>query len=285
MLLPRAPTNALILGDTRAGKTTGTGRWLLTNWLRPAKTPRGVRRWFRRRVEEATLPPGFLALCVKNNEADGLTATLTHAGRASDIIRVTLGGPWRCDPLALYFGLRGASPAEAAKLVAVLTHLADRSDGNRGEAFWRQAAEKLVFYSLVALAAAYGRPTFGQLYRFIRSLPYGAADIAGGTYQTGFAGETMTRAVASAPARYAAAMTDVVDFVTRNWTLQPDKLRESVREVALTSVFPFTVAPVAELCDGDTLKPELLDGGACVLLDVPVVRHRTEAVLWMSAVR
>jgi len=92
------------------------------------------------------------------NEGRNLEQTLAHAGRSEDTIVVSVDSPWRCDPLAAYFDLPGATPAGAAKTVVTLSQLADRYDG-RVEAFWQQAGERL---SLLRPDRTRRRFTFGR---------------------------------------------------------------------------------------------------------------------------
>lgn len=287
MPLPTAPVNTVVLGDTRSGKTSATARQLLTRWLRPTPAPvagRRLRFWKRPAAPTPAKPAGLLALCVKPSDAANYQATLALADRAADSVVVAPGGPWMCDPLAAYFALPGSSPAGAAKLVGTLATLADRNDGKGGDPFWQQAGETLNYYALVALASV-GKPKFGELYAFLRSMPFGNEDIAAGTFQSGFAGRVMARAVANPSPKHASAMPAVIEYVTRTWPSMPDKMRESVRQVALSAAFPFSVPPVSELCAGDTLTPHLADAGKCIILDVPVLRFGTPGLLWQSAFR
>jgi len=71
----------------------------------------------------------------------------------------------------------------------------------------------------------------------------------------------MERAIAKAPHPPDRPMMEVIDFVTKEWIGLPSRTPKSIRPVAVNATFPFTVPPVADLCDGDTLSPRLLDQG------------------------
>lgn len=274
-----APTTTAVFGSTRSGKTTSTGRALIRTWLDPGDRRTG---WFKKRP--AREPPGMLALTVKVNEAENIALTAELAGRGLDVIRVSAGGEWSGDPLASYFRLPGASAAAGAKLLGELAELVTRNSGHSSEPFWVRARERTLFFCLVILKAAYRRPRFDALYAFLSALPYGREDMAeGGGFHRGAAAGAAQLAVSNVPPADEGELKRALQWLLTEWPATPDKLRESVRQEALSVVFPATQSPLDALFRGDSLTPDLLDDGRVVILDLPLLKYGAAGAIFQGA--
>ncbi|MBY0459636.1 MAG: hypothetical protein K2V38_20140 [Gemmataceae bacterium] len=268
--------STFVLGSTRSGKTSSTGRALMQAWLDPPKK----KRWFGK-AQPIREPPGMIALTVKVNEAENIANTAHLAGRGLDVIGVTEGGEWTGDPLAAYFALPGSSPAAAAKLLAELSQVISKTAGQSKEPFWDRSRERNLYYALTIVKAALGTVTFDDLYAFVTSLPYGPADLVeGGGYW---------KSPARVAARLAGEKPDPQGDIRRalhwqctEWPATQEKLRESYRQEMLSVIFPMTQSPIAELLKGDSLHAGLAAAGHIVILDLPVLRYGAAGTLFQG---
>lgn len=274
------PQNTFLLGATRSGKTTSSGRALFREWMRERPPP--PRGWFLRPPPPRPPPPGLLGLTVKANEADNLVEMARLAGREADVVRVSPGGKWAGCPLAALMRLPGMSAASAAKLLTELARITGGNAGKESELFWAQSRQRHFHFALVLLWAAFATPRLADLYRFVTSLPYGTEDAAGkGGFRSGLAAKAVVLA-ANGARKDDAEVAHAVAWVLEEWPCTHDKLRESYRQDMLSVVFPAMQEPVASLLAGDSLRPGLLDDGAVVILDLPTLKFGASGALFQS---
>lgn len=287
--IPERPCHTTILGQTRSGKTSSSGRQLMLAWLSPrAPPPQGfMDRLWGRPPPPARPPPGFLGCVVKPDEGDNLCRTLKLAGRENDVVRVTVGGPWHCDPLHAYMGFRGRSVAQAANLIGQLSTVVSR--GNRGgdgeNGFWRMEGEQLLYVTVGALAAALDRPTMRQVLDFLSALPT-PESVKSGSIRKTFYHRVMQAGGVRGGGAFPREFETAVQYFTGRWLRMPDKTRESITPHAVQLVFPFCVSPIAELCEGaQALHPSILTEGACVILDVSILRYGLPALMYQCMMK
>lgn len=158
-LLAHALQNILVVGGTGSGKSTGSGRFILTSYL-----ANGF---------------GGLVLCAKPGEADVVREYARATGREQDLVVITPGGPWRFNPFVFESRRpgRGAGQLETlVRLFSSLLELTERngslgSGGRDGDQYWMRACLQLVRNFVCLLLLAEGQVTIDSLYRAIISAP------------------------------------------------------------------------------------------------------------------
>jgi hypothetical protein len=148
----------LVTGATGAGKSSTTGKEVLTSFL-----SNGF---------------GGLVLTAKNYDVDLIREYCRQTGREADLIILAPDQPWVFDPLDFELTRKGAGAGHTENLVnlfSTLLDIADRTGGQGGgkedEGYWRKAARQLVRNFCDLLVLATGHVSIPDLYRAVISAP------------------------------------------------------------------------------------------------------------------
>ena len=135
----------LITGNAGSGKTSGAGAWILSFLLR------------------APLRPGFLFLCVKQDERIRIERAVRAAGRADDMVIISAGTPYTVNALEyeLYRKGRGGEVEynQALDLIMEIFVLGENyqsggSSGGENERFWDKELRRCLTRLMMLLVLA-----------------------------------------------------------------------------------------------------------------------------------
>jgi hypothetical protein len=154
-----AVASVFIMGAIGSGKSSGSGKLLALSYLSAGF--------------------GMLVLCAKSDEADVFTEYCRITGRTADLIRFSVGGPWRFDPLNYELTREGSGAGMTENIVGLLCsmlEIADRNAGGGGggrdeEGFWKRMLRQLLRNLVDLIVLARGRVTVPDLYRLLVSAP------------------------------------------------------------------------------------------------------------------
>jgi hypothetical protein len=250
--------HALVLGQTGSGKSSTTARVLLYNMAR--------------------LGYGGLLPCVKVTDAADYLQILRQAGRARDVIHVTLdrGIPYRLNFLEYEHRRSGQGIDQVlVHLVNNMLEVIERGKYNSGgDPFWRQSTQKLIQYGLTVLRAAGAPLSLPTIHKLAVEAPTSAEERDDAAWREHSLLYAALKAADEAPknAIDARDLETAASFFLQEWPRTGDVTRGSILATFSAAISPFLVFPLRDLFQTSTnFLPEMCESGAIVLWDIPVL--------------
>ncbi|MFN0012182.1 MAG: type IV secretory system conjugative DNA transfer family protein [Phycisphaerales bacterium] len=288
-LVSLSPSDALTIGDcvcgvqvfgaSGSGKTSGSVALLARAML--------VDGW------------GLLVLTTKPGEADQWQAWAERAGRGSDVVRITPGGP-HCFNFLDYLDRhpdRGAAVASniADVMMTLASHAKPKKSGNETSEFFTESASHLVTQAIHLLRAAGAPLTLSAINDTIGSAPLTIEEVSTPLFESGYLAGLLRsaeeRALASPDpdrAMRAVRLHELCDYWLRRFPTMSDRTRGDVIATLSSVIFRFTEPPFDQLIaseDASTFIPEMIDLGRVMILDCPVVTYQLAGRLFQIAVK
>jgi uncharacterized membrane protein YgcG len=164
-----------------------------------------------------------------------------------------------------------------------------------GEAFWDDAARKLLRYTILPLYAANGTLSIGDIIRFLATAPQSSGDVTDSAWQKrSFMFGVMDAATRSPRVPMSAeALRDNIEFWTEEYPAIPEKTRGNILITVSATLDRFKHGRLQRaFCGRTTVVPELSFGGAIILLAMPTLTWNEDGVIgqelfkymWMRSV-
>jgi hypothetical protein len=164
-----------------------------------------------------------------------------------------------------------------------------------GEAFWDDAARKMLRYSLLPLYAAQGSVSVGDIIRFLATAPQTSQDVIDpGWQKRSFMFGVMDAARRSPRVPISAqALNDNLDFWSEEYPGIPDKTRGNILITVSATLDRFKHGRLQRaFCGRTTIVPELSFHGAVIVLAMPTLTWNEDGVIgqqlfkymWMRSV-
>jgi len=247
------------------GKTSGVGRMLAGAYLRAgfgglvtAVKPEEVELWKRYAREHGR--ERSLILFDENEGFNFLTYELSRQGMDG------IGTVTECLMRIL----------EAAKKTnPTATH-------RSGEAFWDDAARKLLRYTILPLYAANGTVSIGDIIRFLSTAPQSSEDVTDTRWQERSFMYKVVNAATRAPRVPipAQALRDNIEFWSEEYPAIPEKTRGNILITVSTTLDRFKHGRLQRaFCGATTLVPELSFHGAVIVLAMPTLTWNEDGVI------
>lgn len=262
-----ALTSVQVIGETGAGKTSGSGQALATAFLKAG--------W------------GGLVLCAKPDEAERWRRYCHAAGRARSFLRFDSSGARRFNFLDYEMSRREDAASFTHNLVQMLSTILDGAEGRIGggsgeDSFWRSSSNELLSHAFDALWAAHGRITLAELVEFIQSRPTTQEQATQAVFREGsFWACTMEKArTAPAHALPDAQLRMIFNYFV-NVLAQPDQ-RTAGNIVATISarLHPLLKGKLHELfCTDTNIVPEITHEAGILVIDLSVKEYGEAGVL------
>jgi hypothetical protein len=164
-----------------------------------------------------------------------------------------------------------------------------------GEAFWDDAARKLLRYTILPLYAANGTLSIGDIIRFLVTAPQSSGDVTDAEWQKrsfmfGVMDAAMRSPRVSMPPQ---ALRDNIEFWTEEYPAIPEKTRGNILITVSATLDRFKHGRLQRaFCGRTTVVPELSFGGAVILLVMPTLTWNEDGVIgqqlfkymWMRSV-
>jgi hypothetical protein len=164
-----------------------------------------------------------------------------------------------------------------------------------GEAFWDDAARKLLRYTILPLYAANGTVSIGDIIRFLSTAPQSSEDVTDARWQErSFMYKVEQAAIRSprvpVPAQ---AMRDNIEFWSEEYPAIPEKTRGNILITVSATLDRFKHGRLQRaFCGATTVVPELSLHGAVTLLAMPtntcnedgVIAQQLFKYMWQRAV-
>ncbi len=268
----------LVLGQTGSGKTSTTVRTLVYHMAR--------------------LGYGGFLTCVKTTDAADYLHILRQAGRAQDVIHITLDGdiPFRLNFLEYEARRSGKGITEVlVHLFHNVLEITERGRHQGGDPFWRQSTDKLLRYGTILLQAA-GLPlTLPSLFKLAVEAPTSLEERDDERWRAHSLAYAVLKAGDERPKSAAVArdFDQAATYLLQEHPRMGDITRGSVLATFSAAIAPFLVYPLRDLFQtGTTFVPEMCANGAILLWDIPVMGDNKELaqlaqvvgkMVWMRA--
>lgn len=265
--LGKSMENALVLGTTGSGKTSGSGAAKATAFLKAGY--------------------GGLVLCAKPEEMLLWQRYCARTNRTADLRIIAPEGPWRFNPLAYELARGGPRNAEnVVGLLAALLDLADRDGsggGNRDdESYWRRATRQLVRNLVELLILATGTVSVDALYRAAISAPQSMEEVRSEKWRASsfcfmLLRDADRRTKTPSQERDFALVTDylLVEFPNLS-----SKTRSVILSCFTSQIDVMQRGVLRDLFGSDTtLTPDESERGAIIVVGLPVKSHREVGVI------
>jgi type IV secretory pathway TraG/TraD family ATPase VirD4 len=261
-----ATGGVLVMGETRSGKTTGSGRRLALNYLRAGF--------------------GGLVLCFRVNEAALWCGYLKEAGREQDGRFFGVGEPHRFNFLDYESRVSGVDwVGNVVNLLLDVGSIQRRTESTSAEAhFWLDQKTKLLTNSITLLMLA-GEPVqLRTLYQLIVDAPRSEDQTRNATWKQ----NSLVWSLLTACEKKAGSHPEYV-FLKRYWLKELPALHAKQRESVFadfSGMFdPLSRFAFGELfCTTTNLTPDDILNGAVVVVDLPVAKYRRvgqyAALIW-----
>jgi hypothetical protein len=164
-----------------------------------------------------------------------------------------------------------------------------------GEAFWDDAARKLLRYTILPLYAAHGTLSVGDIIRFLATAPQSSKDVTDAGWQRkSFMFKAMDAATHSPRVPMPAHMlSDNIEFWTEEFPAIPEKTRGNILITVSATLDRFKHGRLQRaFCGRTTVVPELSFHGAIIVLAMPTLTWNEDGVIgqqlfkymWMRSV-
>lgn len=252
-------------GQVGGGKTSGVGRMVAGAYLRAgfgglvtAVKPEEVELW--RRYANEHRRERSLILFDESEGFNFLTYELSRQGSEG------IGTVTECMMRIL----------EAARKVnPTATH-------RGGEAFWDDAARKMLRYTMLPLYAAHGTLSIADILRFLSTTPGNAADVTDPNWQKrSYMYQVMTAATHSPRVAISTqALRDNIEFWSEEYPNIPEKTRGNIVITVSATLDRFKHGRLERaFCGQTTLVPELSFHGAVIVLAMPTLTWNEDGVI------
>jgi hypothetical protein len=278
-LLRHAVEQIAIFGEIGAAKSTGSGAWLLLNYLCSGM--------------------GGLFNAIKAGDADVLRGYLRMTGQSDRLIVVEPSTDpskpprWRCYLLKYALLPAGSTGSRVEQVVSVLMTMIEAAErGERGGAgqdkFWIRSVRQLLRNIVQICLAARGTVTMKMIHDAIMSAPTSAEQVANPEWQkTSFLYRLIEEAETRQAERGAREQSDyelAAVYALREFPGMPNDTRGSV--IASYSVLADVLlrGDMADLFDSDTnFVPDLTFEGAVICLNLPPKRFGQAGIYAQAA--
>lgn len=266
--LRHAVEQIAIFGEIGAAKSTGSGAWLLLNYLRAGM--------------------GGLFNAIKSGDADILRGYARIAGMSDNVIVVEPsadpGKPprWRCNLLKYALLSAGSLGTRVEQVVSVLMTMVEAAErggegGGKQDKFWTRSVRQLLRNVVQICLAACGTVTMKMIHDAVMSLPRNAQEVASPEWQqSSFLYRLIEEAEAKQGERGPREQSDyelAAVYALNEFPGMPHDTRGSV--IASYSVLADVLlrGDMADLFDADTnFIPDLTFEGAVICLNLPPKR-------------
>jgi hypothetical protein len=164
-----------------------------------------------------------------------------------------------------------------------------------GEAFWDDAARKMLRYSLLPLYATNGTVSVGDIIRFLATAPQSSQEVTDPGWQkrSFFYGVIDTAARLPRVPMPAQALRDNIEFWSEEYPAIPEKTRGNILITVSATLDRFKHGRLQRaFCGRTTVVPELSLHGAIILLAMPTLTWNEDGVIaqqlfkymWMRSV-
>ncbi|MEM7375584.1 MAG: hypothetical protein AAF587_43725, partial [Bacteroidota bacterium] len=226
---------------------------------------------------------GMLFLCAKRDDAEAYIRAASLAEREEHIIRVTSTGAWRFNWIS-YELQRPDGGGEIQNIVSlltsVLTEVVEGKQISSGYDFWDIAARMLLRNAISLLAAAKGTIRLEDLSLMLASVPRSLEQTQEAEWQrTSFCAQMIAQADQQPKS---SVMQHEVTIASRYFLTElaamGERTRSSVISTLSASVDLMQRGALYHLFGQDTtFVPEILDEGAIIILDMPIVQYQETA--------
>jgi hypothetical protein len=252
----------LILGATGSGKTSGSGRTLLTSMMRADY--------------------GGLLTVVKTTDRAVYEHYARQTGREKDLIVVTLDNdiPFRLNFLEYESRRSGKAVAEVlCQLFHNVLEIFQRGHSGNADPFWRNSCDKLIRYGITVLRAA-GLPlSIPNIWRLAVEAPTALDMVDDPAWrEKSFLYHALRQADTNPKT---ATETRDLDQAAVYYLQEHPRMGEITRGSVLATfsgmVGPFLVAPLRDLFQTTTnILPEMCFNGGIFILDIPIMGDSKE---------
>jgi len=163
----------------------------------------------------------------------------------------------------------------AKKLNPTATH-------KSGEAFWDDAARKILRYSILPLYAARGAISIAELIRLLSTAPGSVTDVTDSQWQNrSFMYGVMNEATRSAKVPISKqALRDIIEFWSEEYPGIPDKTRGNILITVSATLDRFKHGRLQRaFCGPTTIVPELSLHGAVIVLAMPTLTWNEDGII------
>lgn len=260
-----------IWGGTGSGKTSGPMATLIKAML--------AQGW------------ALLMLCIKREDAETYIRYATEAGREQHIVRITPDGNcrWRFNWLAYELQRPDGGQIENVLhlLTSVLTEIVEgKQIGGSSDPYWERASKMLLRNALALLSVAEGTIRLDDIARLVTSAPQSLEQVQDASWQArSYCAQIIAqtdRMVASNQGKQHGQIDALTiheisvanRFFLQEFAAMSDRTRSSVISTLTASIDTLMHGVLYRLFGTDTtFVPELLNDGAIIILDVPMVTY------------
>ena len=229
---------------------------------------------------------GCLWLCVKNDEAQNAIGVINSTTMRDRLIHLAPGQE-NCRFNFLAWELQKGSPTTAARLLERLNQQLMRSNGDREEQFWANLFFRYLKNSIVICWFAFReKANIEHVYQLITSTPNSIEHSKSEMFYSSHCYQMINSAEGNLQSESERREFEMaVTFLLKETMQLGDKARTAGVTQSTAILTPFLTSPIYETtCNDSTFTPDMALDGHCVVLDAPVLTHKTSGMLFQSLV-